>query len=118
MQLPSEATLLRVFIGEQDRHDGTPLYEAIVLKAREAGLAGATVTRGVLGYGRSSRLHTAKILRLSAGLPMVVEIVDTEDRIRAFLPELDALMDHGSGLVLLEPTRVMRYGAAGKREDR
>lgn len=118
MQLPSEAMLLRVFIGEQDRHDGMPLYEAIVLKAREAGLAGATVTRGVLGYGRSSRLHTAKILRLSADLPMLVEIVDTEDRVRAFLPELDALMDHGSGLVLLEPTRVMRYGTEGGREGR
>jgi hypothetical protein len=110
MRVPCDAMLLRVFVGERDRHGGKPLYEAIVLTAREAGLAGATVTRGVLGFGRSSRLHTAKILRLSDELPMVVEIVDAEDRIRAFLPTLDGLMDRGSGLVLLERAEVVRYG--------
>ncbi|NBC33029.1 MAG: DUF190 domain-containing protein [Alphaproteobacteria bacterium] len=108
MQIPREAVLLRIFIGERDRHHGRPLYEAIVLKAREAGLAGATVLRGVLGYGRSSRIHTAKILRLSDDLPMVVEIVDSDARIRAFLPELDGMID--SGLVTLERAEVLRYG--------
>ena len=78
MRIPEEALLLRIFIGESDRHDGRPLYEAIVLKAREMGLAGATVLRGPMGYGRSSRLHTAKILRLSEDLPLVIEIVDAE----------------------------------------
>jgi hypothetical protein len=107
---PGEAMLLRVFVGEQDRRHGRPLYEAIVLAAREAGLGGATVLRGVLGYGRSSRLHTAKILRLSADLPMVVEIVDTEARLRAFLPTLDALLGDAGGLALLERTEVVRYG--------
>ena len=111
MTLPREAMLLRIFIGERDRHHGKPLYEAIVVKAREAGLAGATVLRGVLGYGRSSKLHTAKIVRLSDDLPLVIEIVDAEDRIRAFLPELDAMVD--SGLVTLERAEVIRYGAQG-----
>jgi uncharacterized protein len=106
--LPASALLLRIFIGEEDHHDGQPLYEAIVLGARERGLAGATVLRGALGYGRSSRLHTAKILRLSEDLPLVVEIVDAEDRIRAFLPDLEAMM--GSSLVTLEKVEVIRYG--------
>lgn len=110
MQLPREAVLLRIFIGERDRHHGKPLYEAIVLKAREAGLAGATVLRGVLGYGRSSRIHTAKILRLSDDLPVVIEIVDNEERIRSFLPALDGMID--SGLVTLERAEVLRYGQA------
>ena len=108
MQLPKEATLLRVFFGEADRHDGRPLYEAIVLKAREAGLAGATVMRGPMGFGQSSRLHTAKILRLSEDLPLVVEIVDSEEKITAFLPVLDTMM--GSGLVTIEKVSVLRYG--------
>lgn len=108
MPMPETATLLRIFLGEQDRHGGLPLYEAIVLKAREAGLAGATVTRAVMGYGASSRLHTAKILRLSNDLPFVIEIVDAEDRIQAFLPQLDSMM--GSGLVTLEKATVIRYG--------
>ena len=81
--------MLRIFVGEDDKADGRPLYEAIVLKAREAHLAGATVLRGPLGFGRSSRLHTAKVLRLSQDLPVIVEIVDTEDKINAFLPILD-----------------------------
>lgn len=108
MQIPRDAVLLRVFIGESDRHDGRPLYEAIVLKARELGVAGATVLRGAMGYGRSSRIHTTKILRLSEDLPLVIEIVDSEDRIRAFLPTLDAMM--GSGLVTLEKMQVLQYG--------
>ena len=108
MPIPRDAMLLRIFIGEDDRTHGRPLYEAIVLKARERHLAGATVLRGPMGFGRSSVLHTAKILRLSEDLPFVVEIVDSEDRIRAFLPELDALM--GSGLVTLEKVQVIQYG--------
>jgi uncharacterized protein len=112
MRVPRDALLLRIFIGERDRHDGRPLHEAIVLKAREAGLAGATVLRGPMGYGRSSRLHTAKILRLSEDLPLIIEIVDAEDRIQSFLPALDAMM--GSGLVTLERVQVLRYGGGGE----
>ena len=109
MQLPKDAVLLRVFIGEADRHQGKPLYEAIVLKAREMHLAGATVLRGPMGFGHSSRMHTAKILRLSEDLPLVIEIVDAEERIDAFLPVLDGIM--GSGLVTLEKVKVRKYGA-------
>lgn len=108
MQIPKDAVLVRIFIGEDDRHDGQPLYEAIVLKAREAGLAGATVLRGPMGFGHSSRLHTTKILQLSEDLPLVIEIVDSPDRIEAFLPLLDAMM--GSGLITLEKVQVLRYG--------
>ena len=95
MSLPRDATLLRVFLGEDDKFRGRPLYEAIVLAARQAKLAGATVLRGPMGFGRSSRLHTTKILRLSEDLPLVIEIVDTEDAIKGFLPALDAMMDSG-----------------------
>jgi PII-like signaling protein len=108
MQLPRNAILLRIFIGENDRHDGRPLYEAIVLKAREAGLGGATVLRGPMGFGHSSRLHTAKILRLSEDLPLIIEIVDAEAKIDAFLPVLDGMMS--SGLVTLEKVQVLQYG--------
>ena len=108
MQVPKDASLLRIFTGEGDRYHGRPLYEAIVLKAREMHLAGATVLRGPMGFGHSSRLHTAKILRLSEDLPIVIEIVDAEDKIAAFLPVLDAMM--GSGLVTLEKVKVLRYG--------
>ena len=111
MQLPRDALLLRIFVGENDRADGRPLYEAIVLKARELKLAGATVLRGPMGFGRSSHLHTTKILRLSEDLPFIVEIVDSEDKIDAFLPELERIM--GSGLVTLEKVRVIRYGDGG-----
>jgi PII-like signaling protein len=107
MNLPEDAVLLRIFVGESDRHDRRPLYEAIVVKAREVGLAGATVLRGPMGFGKSSHLHTAKILRLSMDLPMVIEIVDTEEKINAFLPTLDAMM--GGGLVTLERAKVIRY---------
>ena len=109
MQIPEDAMLLRIFIGEDDRHGGAPLHEAIVLKAREMHLAGATVLRGPLGYGHSSRLHTAKILRLSDDLPVVIEIVDSEERIESFLPVLDTMME--GGLVTLEKVRVLHYGA-------
>ena len=108
MQLPHDAVLLRIFLGEADKHQGKPLYEAIVLKARELHLAGATVLRGPMGYGHSSRLHTAKILRLSEDLPLVIEIVDAEDKIEAFLPVLDGMI--GSGLVTMEKVKVLRYG--------
>lgn len=113
MQLPEQALALRIFIGEDDKDDGRPLYEAIVLKAREMHLAGATVLRGPLGYGHSSRLHTSKILRLSEDLPLVIEIVDSEDRINAFLPELDRLMT--SGLITVENVRVLQYGGSDRR---
>ena len=109
MHLPHEAMLLRIFIGESDRWHHHPLYEAIVLKARELHLAGATVLRGPMGYGKSSRLHTAKILRLSMDLPLVIEIVDTEEKINDFLPTLDEMMK--GGLVTLEKVKVIDYRA-------
>jgi len=108
MQVPKDAVLLRVFLGEADRAEGKPLYETIVMKAREAQLAGATVLRGPMGFGHSSRVHTAKILRLSEDLPFVIEIVDSEEKIDAFLPVLDRIM--GSGLVTLEKVKVLQYG--------
>lgn len=110
MQILREATLLRIFLGQNERHRHQPLYEAIVMKAREMHLAGATVLRGPMGYGHSSRLHTMKVLRLSQDLPMVVEIVDDADKIDAFLPVLDGMMT--SGLVTLERAEVLRYGKA------
>jgi PII-like signaling protein len=110
MQIPQEAILLRIFIGESDRWEHRSLYEAIVLKAREAHLAGATVLRGPMGFGKSSRVHTAKILRLSMDLPLVIEIVDSEEKINAFLPELDRMM--GGGLVTLERVKVLQYREA------
>ncbi|MGB9473675.1 MAG: DUF190 domain-containing protein, partial [Candidatus Udaeobacter sp.] len=107
MHLPEDAVLLRIFIGESDRYRHQPLYEAIVLKARELELAGATVLRGPMGFGKSSHLHTAKILRLSMDLPMVIEIVDSDKKISAFLPVLDEMI--GGGLVTLEKVKVIRY---------
>src|SRR5215211_2517120 len=95
MQIPKQAVLLRIFIGEDDRFGTSPLYEAIVLKARELHLAGATVLRGPMGFGKSSRLHTAKILRLSTDLPIVIEIVDAEEKIREFLPAIDGMLKGG-----------------------
>src|SRR4029077_4029491 len=109
MQIPKQALLLRIFFGEDDKLGGRPLYEAIVLKAREMHLAGATVLRGPMGFGASSRLHTAKILRLSEDLPLVIEIVDSEDKIDEFLPVLDGMMS--SGLVTLEKVQVLQYGS-------
>ena len=112
MELARDAMLLRIFIGESDRHEGRPLYERIVLKAREMHVAGATVLRAPMGYGRSSRLHTTKILRLSEDLPIIIEIVDSEEKINEFLTVLDAMM--GSGLVTLEKVQVLRYGGKEK----
>jgi len=114
MQIPHEAVLLRVFIGESDRWEHKPLYEAIVLKAREMHLAGATVLRGPMGFGKSSRLHTAKILRLSADLPLVIEIVDSEEKIQSFLPVLDQMM--GGGLLTMEKVKVIEYRAGAVPE--
>ena len=114
MELPRDSVLLRIFIGESDRHGGQPLYEAIVLKAREFHLAGATVLRGAMGFGKSSRVHTTKILRLSVDLPLVIELVDSEEKINAFLPVLEGMM--GGGMVTLENVRVIHYrdGAQAK----
>lgn len=109
MRMSGQGTLLRIFVGEQDRWHGRPLHEALVLKAREMGLAGATVVRGIEGFGAHSRLHTAKVLRLSEDLPMVIEIVDREERVRAFLPVCDEMV--GDGLVTLEPVEIVRYSA-------
>src|SRR6058998_1384067 len=109
MKIPEQGKLLRIFIGESDRWHHQPLYEAIVLKAREMGLAGATVLRGPMGFGARSHLHTAKILRLSEDLPVLIEIVDKEERINHFLPELDNVI--GDGLVTLEKVRVISYRA-------
>jgi PII-like signaling protein len=111
MKISEERYLLRIFVGESDKHGLVPLYEAIVLKARESGLAGATVLRGVMGFGRHSVMHTAKILRLSEDLPMVVEIVDSVERIEAFLPTLDAMVPEG--LATLELVRVLQYRPEG-----
>jgi PII-like signaling protein len=108
MQIPRDAVLLRIFIGESERSGGKPLYEAIVLKARELQLGGATVLRGPMGFGKSSHLHSAKILRLSEDLPMVVEIVDSQTKIDAFMPVLDGMM--GSGLITVEKVQVLQYG--------
>ena len=107
MQLPEDAMLLRIFVGESDRWQHQPLYEAIVLKARELHLAGATVLRGPMGFGAASRIHTAKILRLSMDLPIVIEIVDAEDKVKTMLPLLDEMM--GGGLVTLEKIKVIHY---------
>jgi uncharacterized protein len=108
MQIPKQAVLLRIFIGEDDQFQGSPLYEEIVMKAREQHLAGATVLRGPMGFGKSSRLHTTKILRLSEDLPLVIEIVESEDNINRFLPMLDGMMS--SGLITMEKVQVLQYG--------
>jgi hypothetical protein len=110
MEIPRDAVLLRIFIGEDDKFQHQPLYQAIVLKAREMQLGGATVLRGQAGFGHSSRLHTTKILRLSQDLPIVIEIVDAQDKIDAFLPVLDGMMS--SGLVTIEKVQVLQYGKA------
>ena len=107
MEVPRDSLLLRIFIGESDRFEHKPLYEGIVLKAREMHLAGATVLRGPMGFGKSSRMHTAKILRLSMDLPMVIEIVDSEEKINAFLPTLEEMMS--GGMVTLERVQVIEY---------
>lgn len=113
MKLEGDGFLLRIYLGEQDKWHHTPLYEAIVLEARKRGLAGATVLRGPMGFGAHSHLHTAKILRLSEDLPVLIEIVDKEDKINAFLPVLDEMM--GDGLVTVEKVRVITYRATPKK---
>jgi hypothetical protein len=107
MNLPEDAKLVRVFIGEDDKHDGKPLYEVIVETARKSGIAGATVLRGLLGFGAHSRIHTSKVLRLSQDLPIVIEIVDSKEKIEEFLPLLDGLIDEG--LVTIEKMTVLKY---------
>lgn len=114
MNLPPEGQLLRIFIGESDRHEGQPLYEWLVLRAKEQGLAGATVLRGVMGFGASSRIHTSKILRLSMDLPIVVEIVDTHERIAAFIDHVEEAIQ--VGLMTLEKAEVKIY--RGKQKDK
>ena len=113
MRIEGPALLVRIYIGESDRHDGRPLYEAIVRRAREAHLAGATVLRGPMGYGKNSRVHSAKLLELSSDLPIVIEIVDAEDKINAFLPIVDELVTEG--MVTLEVVRVIKYVASPSR---
>jgi PII-like signaling protein len=109
MTIPEDGYLLRIFVGESDRHGHHPLYESIVLKGREQGLAGATVLRGLMGFGKHSVLHTAKILRISEDLPMIVEIVDSLEKIESFLPLLDEMIS--DGLVTLERVKVIHYKA-------
>lgn len=113
MKLPPECVRLRVYVGENDRWEHEPLHEAIVRRARESHLAGATVIRGLMGFGQSSRLHTAKILRLSLDLPLIIEIVDSEAKISSFLPELEKMV--GGGLITSEPVNVVVYlgGSSG-----
>ena len=114
MPLPSEAVSLKIFIGEAARSGHQALYEAIVLKARELGLAGATVLRGPMGYGSTTHLRTAKILQLSDDLPLVIEIVESRQNIDTFLPALETLMGDTSGLVTMEPVQVLQYGVKAK----
>ena len=114
MILPEKGQLLRIFIGESDHHKGKPLYEWIVLKAREAGLAGATVIRGIEGFGATSRIHTAKILRLSEDLPLIIEIVDTSEKIEAFMPQIDAAINEG--LATIENVNIRLYRSAKKSD--
>ncbi|RMH21791.1 MAG: DUF190 domain-containing protein [Acidobacteria bacterium] len=115
MILPEEGHLLRIFVGESDRHQGLPLYQWIVREARRHGLAGATVLRGLEGFGARSRLHTARILRLSADLPIVIEIVDTKDKIEAFLPAVDGAI--GEGLATLEKVQIRFYRSGETPRD-
>ncbi|MBI1949888.1 MAG: DUF190 domain-containing protein [Acidobacteria bacterium] len=116
MMLPEEGHLLRIFVGESDKHGGVPLYEWIVRQARERGLAGATVLRGVEGFGAHSRLHTAKILRLSADLPIVIEIVDSKEKVEAFLPVVDAAIPEGLATLEKVQIRLYRSGQVPKKE--
>jgi hypothetical protein len=115
MNLPPEGQLLRIFIGESDKHEGKPLYEWLVVKAKEHGLAGATVLRGLMGFGANSRIHTSKILRLSLDLPIVVELVDTPDKIREFLPYIEPVVKEG--MITLEKAEVHMY-RSNKTEQR
>jgi PII-like signaling protein len=113
MRIDGPALIVRIYVGEADHHDGKPLYQAIVAFLRERGMAGATVLRGIEGFGANAHLHTTRILRLSEDLPIVIEVIDQEDRIRAVLPDLDAMV--GDGLITLEPVEVVAY-RGGPRE--
>jgi len=113
MKISEDGQLLRIFIGESDRWHSQPLYEAIVLKAREMGIAGATMLRGLMGFGAASRIHTAKILRLSEDLPIIIEIVDSADKIDLLLPVIDEMV--GEGLVTLEKVRILQYRHGSKK---
>lgn len=115
MQIPKEAKLLRIFVGESDKHHLVPVYEKIVLRAREEGLAGATVFKGIMGYGGKSRIHTSKILRLSEDLPLIIEIVDDEAKIENFLPVVDSLFSEAKcgGLITIERAEVIKYTPGG-----
>jgi len=115
MRIDGPALLARIYIGESDHHDGRPLYEAIVEMLRQRGVAGATVLRGIEGYGRAARLHTASVLRLSGDLPILIEVVDREDRLRAVLPEIDAMVPEG--LITLEHVEVIVYRSPQRPED-
>ena len=115
MRIPEDGQLLRIFIGESDRWRGKPLYEVIILKAREIGIAGATMIRGMMGYGAASRIHTAKILRLSEDLPVVIEIVDSPEKIAAFLPIIEEMVQEG--LVTVENVRVLQYRSGQKEQS-
>jgi len=114
MKLPSQAQLLRVFIGENDKFGHRPLYEVIIDEARKRGMAGATVLRGIMGFGAKSRMHTEKILRLSSDLPIIIEIVDKPERIESFLPDLDKMI--ADGLVTLESIQVIAYRGGNEHQ--
>lgn len=115
----AQAKLLRIFLGDSDLLDHLPLYEKIVLEARKAGLAGVTVFKGIMGFGKDSRIHSAKILRLSEDMPIVLEIVDQEEKIESFLPALDALLDRANcgGLVTIEKAEIIKYASTKKNRE-
>ncbi len=118
MPISGEAKLLRIFVGESDKHHHVPVYEKIVNEARRAGLAGATVSKGVMGYGRSSRIHTAKLLDLSEDLPLIVEIVDESEKIEAFIPVVDRIFEEANsgGLITLEKVEILKYTAGSRKK--
>lgn len=115
MKLPDEGLLLRIFVGETDKYEGKPLYEQIVLKAKKMNLAGATVIRGIMGFGATSRVHTAKLLRLSEDLPVVIELVDTEEKLNQLIPFLDESVDEG--LITLEKVQIIKYRHGREGEE-
>ena len=119
MHIEGEAKLLRIFVGESDLINHVPVYEKIVLEARKAGLAGATVTKGIMGFGASSRIHTSKILRLSEDLPLLIEIVDTEKKIEQFIPVLNGIFDEANsgGMITMEKVSIIKYTVANKKQE-
>jgi PII-like signaling protein len=119
MQIEGDAKLLRIFIGENDKHHHIPVYEQIVIEARKAGLAGATVFKGIMGFGGTSRIHTSKILRLSEDLPLIIEIVDEENKIEHFIPVIDQIFEEAKcgGLVTIEKADIIKYKALNPESD-